>query len=54
MTADEQRREDLKRGAQILMTLLGGALLVGSLVGAVYGSAREAVGYWTAGEVEAE
>lgn len=38
-----QQRNDLKRVAQLGMVLVGAAILTGSLVGAVYGAARDVV-----------
>lgn len=45
---------DTKAIVQLGLALVGAAVLAGSIVGALYGATREAVGYWTAGEVEAE
>lgn len=42
----ERERDDRKRLVQFLLTTLGGALLLGSAVGALYGAARDTIGCW--------
>lgn len=54
MDAEQRRRDDRKALLQLALAMIGFGAVVGSLVGAAYGTARETVGYWTAGEVEAE
>lgn len=40
----DRRREDRKRLAQFILATLGGALVLGSAAGALYGTARDVVG----------
>lgn len=50
----DHSREDRKAWVQFGLALIGGGVIFGSLLGVAYGVAHEAIGYWTASEVEAE